>query len=78
MLKLYGFTSDKGGIRHALMDEPSLGYSDAKFMLVLCSPFTNFLWARCAESGVKMYLSRARHSFREHFRALEQGGGATR
>ena len=28
-----------------------------------------------AESGVKMYLSRARHSFREHFRVLEQGGG---
>lgn len=30
-----------------------------------------------AESGVKMYLSRARQSFREHYRALEQGGGAT-
>jgi RNA polymerase sigma-70 factor, ECF subfamily len=29
-----------------------------------------------AESGVKMYLSRARHSFREHFRALEQGMAA--
>src|SRR5260370_15966162 len=29
-----------------------------------------------AESGVKMYLSRARQSFREHYRALEQGGGA--
>ena len=29
-----------------------------------------------AESGVKMYLSRARHSFREHYRALEQGGGS--
>ena len=28
-----------------------------------------------AESGVKMYLSRARHSFREHYRVLEQGGG---
>ncbi|HZR39015.1 MAG TPA: RNA polymerase sigma factor [Ktedonobacteraceae bacterium] len=28
-----------------------------------------------AESGVKMYLSRARQSFREHYRALEQGGG---
>src|SRR5437588_1317150 len=27
-----------------------------------------------AESGVKMYLSRARQSFREHYRALEQGG----
>jgi RNA polymerase sigma-70 factor, ECF subfamily len=31
-----------------------------------------------AESGVKMYLSRARHSFREHYRALEQGGGGER
>ena len=31
-----------------------------------------------AESGVKMYLSRARHSFREHYRALEQGGGGAR
>lgn len=29
-----------------------------------------------AESGVKMYLSRARQSFREHYRALEQGGSA--
>jgi RNA polymerase sigma-70 factor, ECF subfamily len=28
-----------------------------------------------AESGVKMYLSRARQSFREHYRTLEQGGG---
>ena len=28
-----------------------------------------------AESGVKMYLSRARNSFREHYRKLEQGGG---
>jgi len=26
-----------------------------------------------AESGVKMFLSRARHSFREHYRALEAG-----
>jgi RNA polymerase sigma-70 factor (ECF subfamily) len=26
-----------------------------------------------AESGVKMYLSRARQSFREHYRALESG-----
>src|ERR1700737_3594647 len=27
-----------------------------------------------AESGVKMYLSRARQSFREHYKALEYGG----
>jgi hypothetical protein len=54
LLKLYGFTSDEGGIRHSLMEEPSLRYSDAKFMLVLCAGFTNFLLARCAESGVKV------------------------
>jgi RNA polymerase sigma-70 factor (ECF subfamily) len=30
-----------------------------------------------AESGVKMYLSRARHSFRDHFRTLEQGEAAS-
>jgi RNA polymerase sigma-70 factor (ECF subfamily) len=28
-----------------------------------------------AESGVKMHLSRARQSFRAHYKALEQGGG---
>jgi len=54
LLKLYGFTSDAGGIRHSLMDEPSLRYSDAKFMLVLCSSFTNFLLAKCADNGIKI------------------------
>jgi hypothetical protein len=52
LLKLYGFTSDSDGIRHSLMDEPSLRYADAKFMLVLCSGFTNFLLAKCTESGI--------------------------
>lgn len=54
LLKLYGFTSDEGGIRHSLMEEPSLRYADAKFMLVLCSGFTNFLLAKCAENGIKI------------------------
>ncbi|HET8906622.1 MAG TPA: sigma-70 family RNA polymerase sigma factor [Ktedonobacterales bacterium] len=31
-----------------------------------------------AESGVKMFLSRARHSFREHFHALDAGIPVTR
>jgi hypothetical protein len=51
LLKLYGFTSDEGGIRHALMEEPSLEYADARFMLVLCSAFINFLLTRAAKSG---------------------------
>jgi len=49
---LYGFTSDGSGIRHALLEEPSLSYSDAKFMLVLCSAFCNFLTGKCAENGI--------------------------
>jgi hypothetical protein len=41
--KLYGYTSDEGGIRHAMMEEPDLSSSDAQFFLVSCSAFTNYL-----------------------------------
>lgn len=41
--KLYGYTSDKDGIRHAMLDEPSLDFEDAKFMLVTCSAFINYV-----------------------------------
>jgi AbiJ-like protein len=44
--KMYGFTSDAEGIRHALMDEPRLEFEDAKFMLVACSAFVNYLKAK--------------------------------
>ncbi|GAA4930373.1 AbiJ-NTD4 domain-containing protein [Mucilaginibacter defluvii] len=40
---LYGYTSDAQGIRHALMDESELRQEDAKFMLVTCSAFINYL-----------------------------------
>lgn len=40
---LYGYTSDAGGIRHALMDQSSSTSADAKFMLVICSAFVNYL-----------------------------------
>jgi hypothetical protein len=41
--KLYGYTSDKGGIRHALLEEETLDFHDAKFMLIACSAFVNFV-----------------------------------
>jgi hypothetical protein len=44
--KLYGYTSDAQGIRHALMDKPNLDFEDAKFMLVSCSAFVNLLKAK--------------------------------
>lgn len=52
--KLYGFTSDASGIRHALMDEPNLDIEDAKFMLVACSGFINYLLVKAAKVGISL------------------------
>lgn len=41
--QLYGYTSDADGIRHAMLDESNLTYIDAKFMLVACTNFINYL-----------------------------------
>ena len=42
--KLYGYTSDEGGIRHCIIEEDSnVGFAEAKFMLVACSAFVNML-----------------------------------
>lgn len=50
---IYGYTSDSGGIRHALTEgtEPPT-FADAKFMLVACSAFTSYLWTKAAENGI--------------------------
>lgn len=42
-LSLYGYTSDADGIRHAMLEESTVYYEDAKYMLVSCSAFTNYL-----------------------------------
>jgi hypothetical protein len=41
--RLYGYTSDKDGIRHPLLEESTVNFAEAKFMLVACSAFANFL-----------------------------------
>lgn len=41
---LYGYASDSGGIRHSLLqDDIEITLEDAKFMLISCSAFINFL-----------------------------------
>jgi len=40
---MYGYTSDADGIRHAMMDVPSIQKSDARYMLITCSAFINFM-----------------------------------
>jgi hypothetical protein len=48
---LYGYTSDEGGIRHAMLEEPKLTFTDAKYMLVVCSAFINYMIGKVADVG---------------------------
>lgn len=40
---LFGYTSNEGGIRHAIFDIEKSTYDEAKFMLVTCSALVNYL-----------------------------------
>lgn len=42
-LALYGYTSDENGIRHGGIDFTNVPPEDAKYMLVSCSAFVNYL-----------------------------------
>lgn len=50
--KLYGYTSDEDGIRHAILEDSNVGYDEAKFMLVACSSFVNFLFSKAQKAGL--------------------------
>jgi hypothetical protein len=41
--KIYGYASDADGIRHALLEKSIVDADDAKFFLVSCSAFVNYL-----------------------------------
>jgi hypothetical protein len=49
--KLYGYTSDEKGIRHSLFEVPDLKFEDAKFMLVSCSAFVNYLISKSSKKN---------------------------
>lgn len=53
---LYGYTSSAEGIRHSLglLEEPDLNFDDAKFMLVSCSAFVNYLVSKASKAGIKI------------------------
>ena len=48
--KLYGYTSNEQGIRHALLDQSnaSVGMDEAVFMLGACASFSSYLWRKHA------------------------------
>jgi len=52
--KLYAYTGDASGIRHALKDKPTVYSEDAKFMLVACSAFTNYLTEKASKAGIDL------------------------
>jgi hypothetical protein len=51
-IKLYGYTSDESGIRHAILDQPTVGFAEAKYMIVSCSAFVNYLILKAQQSGL--------------------------
>ncbi len=52
LLSLYGYTSDEHGIRHAILEEPNVGFDEAKFMIVSCSALVNFLISKANNCGL--------------------------
>lgn len=48
---LYGYTSDESGIRHAILESEKIVFEDAKFFLVVCSAFVNFVESKVAALG---------------------------
>jgi hypothetical protein len=51
---LYNYTSDAGGIRHALKDAPDVALEDATFMLVTCSAFVNYMVEKARKAGTAL------------------------
>lgn len=53
-LKIYGYTSDQGGIRHALSADQDPDFGAAKYMLVSCTAFVSYLILLADESGISL------------------------
>ena len=45
---MYNWTSDEDGVRHAMKELPQVGLAEARYMVVACSAFVNYLVARDA------------------------------
>lgn len=52
--KLYDYTSEDNGIRHSLLEEPKLTLADARFMLIACSAFVNYLVSKADDANIKL------------------------
>ena len=54
-MKLYKYTNDASGIRHALLEEKiHANFDDAKFMVVCCSAFVNYLIVKSNDAEIDL------------------------
>jgi hypothetical protein len=51
-LAIYGYTSDADGIRHAMIEDSKCDFEDAKYMLVSCSAFINYIIMKATKAGI--------------------------
>ena len=51
---LYAYTSEEHGIRHSLLNESNLSFADARFMLIACSAFVNYLVSKADDANIKL------------------------
>ncbi|QWI77356.1 hypothetical protein JG486_12325 [Bacillus mycoides] len=52
--RIYWYTSDSDGIRHAHKDIPNVSFEDAQFMLITCSAFCNYLIEKANKVGIDL------------------------
>lgn len=53
-IKLYGYTSDANGIRHALQFDSGATIDDALYFLVSCSAFIGLLTTKSMQAGISL------------------------
>jgi hypothetical protein len=52
-VKLYGYASNEEGVRHSLGDDAAnVGFDEAKYMIVACSAFMNYLISKANTAGL--------------------------
>ncbi len=56
LILLYNYTSDAQGIRHGMLGESSLDIDDAKFMLIACSAFINYILSKASSVGIQITI----------------------
>ena len=50
---MYNWTSDEGGVRHGKEEISQVGLPEARYMVVACSAFVNYLVSKDSESDTR-------------------------